>query len=149
MKLEQFFTKGSGTGGQGPGRVGSMILDKAGVMIELPAGHEMVSVLRGFSGVHYVGSRMVADKEAITEPELSPEDKRRVALDDMRAKLEAKDSPMAVIRRVAKEPAVSRAKKVDMIDTIMAALERDDPEVVGLMKAAFDREPVAEASADA
>lgn len=149
MKLEQFWTKGSGTGGQGPGRIGTMILDKANVMIELPAGHDMVSVLRGFNGVKYVGSRMVADEEAITEPELSPDDKRRVALDDMRAKLEEKTTPMADIRRLAKEPAFSKEKKVAMIDTIMAALERDDPEVMGLMKSTFYGEPAVEATDDA
>ena len=149
MKLEQFFTKGSGTNGQGPGRVGSMILDKAGVMIELPAGHDMVSVLKGFDGVDYVGSRMVAEEEAITEPELSPEDKRRVALCDIRAKLEDKAAPMALIRQVAGEPAFSKEKKVDMIETIMAALEKGDPEVTGKIKAAFDGEPPPAEGSDA
>ncbi len=138
MKLEQFWTKGSGTGGQGPGRIGTLVLDKANVMIELPAGHDMVSVLRGFNGVKYVGSRMVADEEAITEPELSPADKRQRYLDDIREKLEAKHSPMAVIRRVAGEPAVSKAKKVEMIEIIMAGLEKDDPVILERMKEAFD-----------
>lgn len=139
MKLEQFFTKGSGTNGQGPGRVGSMVLDKANVMIELPAGHPMVSQLRQFNGVEHVGSRMVDDEEAITEPELSPDDKRRVELDGVRAMLEDNSvSSMALIRKIAGEAAFSTAKKADMIDTIMTALENDDPEMAGRVKAAFD-----------
>ncbi len=138
MRLEQFFTKGSGTNGQGPGRVGSMILDKAGVMIELPSEHDMVNILKGFNGVDYVGSREVPDEEAITEPELSPEDKRRVELDDIRAKLTDPSFAMALIRPLAGEAAFSKAKKVDMIETIMVGLELDDPEISARVKAAFD-----------
>ena len=139
MKLEQFFTKGSGTNGQGPGRVGSMVLEKAGVMLELPAGHPMVSTLRQFSGVDYVGSRMVADEEAISEPELSPEDKRRVELDGVRDMLEDNSvSSMALIRKIAGEAAISTAKKTEMIDAIMTALENNDAETAERVKVAFD-----------
>lgn len=138
MRLEQFFTKGSGTNGQGPGRVGSMVLDKANVMVELPVGHPMVSLLKQFSGVTHVGHRMVTEEEAIAEPELSPEDKRQADLDDTRSKLEEKTTSMALIRRIAGEPANSTAKKAELIHDIISALESDSEEVLERVQEAFD-----------
>ncbi len=138
MRLVQFKTKGSGTNGQGPGVIGNMILDKAGVMIELPETHPMVGVLSGFNGVEHVGYRMVLEEGAIIDPELSVEEGRQSVLDGIRERLAARTTSIAVIRRIAGKSPKSKSKKAAMIDAIMKSLDKNDTAVMDRVMLAFN-----------
>lgn len=133
-----FYTLGGGSHGQGPGLVGGVVLDRAGVVIELPAGHALVNVFRKHPGLREVEEREVADVEVPAAPELSDADKQVQFLEDMEGQLGGMH--MAYIRRIAGKQSDDKNTKDVLITGIMGKLRQGDDETFELLEAELARE---------
>ena len=133
----RFFTKGSGSNGRGPGIVGSMVLDKAGEIIELSPEHAMVRHFRASDMVEELDPREIPDEEEIPpEPVISEEDKRQRVLDGILERL--KDLHPARLRSAAGVAPQSKEPKTSLIEMVMEKVKAGDKETLTKLDGYFN-----------
>ncbi len=135
--LLRFFTKGSGSNGAGPGIIGTMVLDKAGEIIELAPEHPMVAHFRASDMVEELDPREVPDEVEIPpEPVLSDADKRQRVLDSILERIQT--FHLAHLRRAAGVTSRSKEPKTSLIAMIMEKVEAGDKETLAILDGYFN-----------
>lgn len=146
--LLRFFTLGSGSNRGGPGIVGTMVLDKAGEVIEVAPNNPQVPFFRASDMMEELEPRVVPDAEEIPpEPVLSLEDKRQRLMDAITENLQDPGTSMAKLRQIAGVSTISRLKKPALVEKILKDLKAGDEEAIARYKLAFlpaGQEPEAE-----
>ena len=136
--LLRFFTKGSGSNGKGPGRVGMMVLEKAGEVYEISPDNPQVQHFRNSDMLEELEPREIPDEEEEIPPIpiLSEEDRRKRVLDDIEAQLQ--DLHPARLRSAAGVPPQSKEPKPELIKMVMAKVVAGDQETIVKLRGYFN-----------